>query len=168
MLPNWQLYLQDLNNYPYYPKILIFIIIDFYLSYNACILQFLCNWKKNSHCIWLVYVLEIMTMDIQGVFIWSLFNFNFFVNSQKQWYSITFFFPSHLLIFEKLSLSSIRELLKNGIYFNTNKDLCSKILSFVTLIEQPIYFHSRKLPILVSWKVLEQLLTTCCVDQKTH
>ena len=30
-----------------------------------------------------VYVLETMAMDVQGVFIWSLFNFNFFVNSQK-------------------------------------------------------------------------------------
>ena len=146
---------------------LIFIIIDFYLSYNACILQFLCNWKK----IVIVYDLCMYWNHDDGcsrVFIWSLFNFNFFVNSQKQWYSITFFFPSHLLIFEKLSLSSIRELLKNGIYFNTNKDLCSKVLSFVTLIEQPIYFHSRKLTIIISWKVLEQLLTTCCVDQKTH
>ena len=72
LLPNWQLYLQDLNNLPYYPKILIFIIIDFYLSYNVCILQFLCNWKKNSHCLWLVYVLEIMTMDIQG-FLFDLY-----------------------------------------------------------------------------------------------
>ena len=35
MLPDWQLDLQDLDKQPYYPKILIFIIVDFYLSYNA-------------------------------------------------------------------------------------------------------------------------------------
>ena len=30
-----------------------------------------------------VYVLETMAMDVQEVFIWSMFNLNFLVNSKK-------------------------------------------------------------------------------------
>ena len=59
-------------------------------------------------------------------------------------------------------------MLRNEIYFNTNRDFCCLVLSFVTLIEQPMYFHSPNLPIIIPWKVLEQILSTCCVDQKTH
>ena len=40
---------------------------DFYLSYNACILQLLYNWLKKEVNVY-VYVLETMAMDIQGVF----------------------------------------------------------------------------------------------------
>ena len=65
MLPNWQLYSQDLNKLPFCPKIPICIIIDFYLSMPAY--GSFC-WIGNKTVFVYVYVLETVAMDLQRVF----------------------------------------------------------------------------------------------------
>ena len=61
-----------------------------------------------------VYVLEAKGMDIQRVFIWSLFNFNFFVNSKKQSYSI--FSSSPLNIWEIIFIFYLKNVEKWNLF----------------------------------------------------
>ena len=80
MLPNWQLYSQDLNKLPFCPKIPICIIIDFYLSMPAY--GSFC-WIGNKTVFVYVYVLETVAMDLQRVF--YLICIKFYGNYATSW-----------------------------------------------------------------------------------